>query len=201
MTFGEKLKKLRTEARLTQEELAEKLYVSRTAISKWESGRGYPNIESIKAISKFFSVTVDEMLSSGEVLTLAEENQKQTEKRFRDLAFGLLDLCMSLLLFLPFFAKKADGIIQSVSLISLDGVQPYLKATYLVVVISMTVTGILTLALQNCSAVLWTKAKGKISLALGVIAVLLFIVSKQPYAAAFAFSLLVIKGMMLIKRR
>ena len=37
MTFGEKLKKLRTEAHLTQDELAEKLFVSRTAISKWES--------------------------------------------------------------------------------------------------------------------------------------------------------------------
>ena len=39
-------------------------YVSRTAISKWESGKGYPNIESLKCISKFFSVTIDELLSA-----------------------------------------------------------------------------------------------------------------------------------------
>ena len=52
MTLGEKLKKLRTDKNLTQEELAEILFVSRTAISKWESGRGFPNIESLKAISK-----------------------------------------------------------------------------------------------------------------------------------------------------
>ena len=58
MTFGEKLKKLRTNAQLTQDELAEKLYVSRTAISKWESDRGYPNIESLKAIALFRSQTV-----------------------------------------------------------------------------------------------------------------------------------------------
>ena len=107
---------------------------------------------------------------------------------------------MSLLLFLPLFAEKAGGIIQSVSLIALDSVPIYLKIAYFAVAISMIIMGILTLALQNCSAVLWTKAKGKISLALGVIAVLLFIVSKQPYVAAFAFSLLVIKGIMLIKR-
>jgi len=200
MEFNEKLQELRKQKGLTQEELAEQLYVSRTAISKWESGRGYPNIESLKAIAKFFSVTVDELLSSGEVLTIAEENQKQTEKRFRDLAFGLLDLCMSLLLFLPFFAEKADGIIQSVSLIALDGVQPYLKIAYFAVVISMIVMGILTLALQNCQWVAWVKSKTTISLALGTISVLVFIISSQPYAAVFAFALLAIKALLLIKR-
>ena len=201
MEFNEKLQELRKQKGLTQEELAASLYVSRTAISKWESGRGYPNIESLKAIAKFFSVTVDELLSSGEVLTIAEENQKQTEKRFRDLAFGLLDLCMSLLLFLPLFAISDGCMIYEASLLALGVVSLYLKVAYFAVVIAMCITGILTLALQKYSAVLWMKAKGKISLALGVIAVLLFIVSKQPYAAVFAFALLAIKALMLIKRR
>ena len=59
MTFGEIIKKLRTDNRLTQDELAEKIYVTRTAISKWESDRGFPNIESLKAISNYFSVSLD----------------------------------------------------------------------------------------------------------------------------------------------
>ena len=80
--------------------------MSRTAISKWESGRGYPNLDSLKAIARFFSVTVDELLSSNEVLTIAGESCKHTENGFRDLAFGILDFCMSLLLFLPFFALE-----------------------------------------------------------------------------------------------
>ena len=101
MEFNKKLQELRKQKGFTQEELAEKLYVSRTAISKWESGRGYPNIDSLKAIAHLFDVTVDELLSSDDILTIAEENQRQTEKHFRDLVFGLLDLCMSLLLFLP----------------------------------------------------------------------------------------------------
>ena len=63
MTLGEKLKKLRADNGFTQEELAEKLYVTRTAISKWESNRGYPNIDALKAISKFFSVSIDLLLS------------------------------------------------------------------------------------------------------------------------------------------
>ena len=59
MEFNEKLRELRARRGLTQDELAEKLYVSRTAVSKWESGKGYPNIESLKAIARFFSVSVD----------------------------------------------------------------------------------------------------------------------------------------------
>ena len=54
MEFHEKLQKLRSDEGLTQEELAEKLFVSRTVISKWESGRGYPSIDSLKAIAKHF---------------------------------------------------------------------------------------------------------------------------------------------------
>ena len=52
---------------LNQEELAEALYVSGTAISKWESGRGYHNIESLKFIAKFFGLTIDELLSGDEL--------------------------------------------------------------------------------------------------------------------------------------
>ena len=200
MEFNEKLQELRKQRGLTQEELAEKLYVSRTAISKWESGRGYPNIESLKAIAKFFEVTVDELLSTDEILTIAEEDNKQKEKHFCDLIYGLLDLSIIMLLFLPFFAEKADGIIRSVSLIDLDSVQLYLKIAYFAVVISMIIMGILILALQNCQCVAWSKSKTTISLILGAITVLLFMISSQPYAAVFAFALLVIKVLTLIKR-
>ena len=200
MEFNEKLQELRKQKGLTQEELAASLYVSRTAISKWESGRGYPNIESLKDIAKFFSVTVDELLSTDEVLTIADEDSRRKEKHFRDLMYGLLDICIALLLFLPFFAEDADGIIQSVSLIALDGVQPYLKIAYLTVVIGTTVMGILTLTLQNCQAIAWVKSKTTISLTLGALLVLLFMISSQPYAAVFAFVLLTIKALILIKR-
>ena len=201
MEFNQKLQELRKQKGLTQEELAEKLYVSRTAISKWESGRGYPNIESLKTIAKFFSVTLDELLSTDEVLTIAEEDNKRKEKHFRDLLYGLLDLCIAMLLFLPFFAEKANGAIQSTSLISLGDVQAYLKIAYLAAVIAMTVMGILTLALQNCQAIAWAKSKTTVSLILGALSVLLFIISSQPYAAVFAFVLLAIKALMLIKRQ
>ena len=66
MEFHEKLQQLRKKKGLTQEQLAAQLYVSRTAISKWESGRGYPNLESLKSISKLFSISIDELLPTSE---------------------------------------------------------------------------------------------------------------------------------------
>ena len=131
MEFNEKLQALRKQKGLTQEELAEKLYISRTAVSKWESGRGYPNIDSLKAISKLFEITIDELLSGDELLNIAEEDTKLKERALRDLIFGLLDCSMALLLFLPLFGQKADGVFRAVSLLALSDIQPYLKTVYI----------------------------------------------------------------------
>lgn len=73
MEFGEKLQALRKSRGLTQEELAGALYVSRTAISKWESNRGYPSIDSLKEISAYFSVSIDDLLFGDKK---AEKGQK-----------------------------------------------------------------------------------------------------------------------------
>lgn len=62
MAFPEKLKALRLENGLTQDELGEKLYLSRTSISKYEIGKNEPNIEAIIAISDLFNITTDELL-------------------------------------------------------------------------------------------------------------------------------------------
>ena len=71
MEFNEKLQELRKSRSMTQEELAEALFVSRTAISKWEQGRGYPSLDSLKEISKFFSVSVDDLVCSEEIISAA----------------------------------------------------------------------------------------------------------------------------------
>ena len=159
MEFNEKLQELRKQKGLTQEELAELLYVSRTAVSKWESGRGFPNIESLKAISRFFSVSLDELLSGEEILAIAEKEHKEKERTVRDLVFGLLDCGMALLLFFPFFGQKAEGGIRAVSLLSLSESQPYLKTAYIAFVGIMMVLGIIILALQNYRQRIWTHSK------------------------------------------
>lgn len=199
MEFCEKLQELRKNHRLTQEELAEQLYVSRTAISKWESGRGYPSIDSLKAIAKYFSVSVDDLLSGDTVLAIAEEDRTQSEKRSRTLVFGLLDCSAGLLLFLPFFGIRSNQTAQAVSLLSLAPAVPYIKPLFLAAVISLTLCGIVTLALQNAELPVWQRSKEKISLCLSMVVVFLFVVGLQPYAAVFALAPLVIKALLLIK--
>lgn len=199
MELNEKLQELRRRKGLTQEALARSLYVSRTAISKWESGRGYPSIESLKLIAAFFSVTVDELISTGEVLELAEAESRQRAGRRRDLVMGALDLCMLLVLFLPLFAARAPEGVQAVSLLALTYVQPYLRVLYILCVSATALTGVLLLALQNCEAAPWLKGKVALSLALSGITVLLLIIGLQPYAAVFALALAAIKLILLFK--
>ncbi|KAA3384428.1 helix-turn-helix domain-containing protein [Akkermansia muciniphila] len=199
MEFNEKLQELRTNKNLTQEQLAEQLFVSRTAISKWESGRGYPSIDSLKEISKYFSVSLDDLLSSEEILTLAQADSKQKTLHFRDVVFGLLDCSIVMFLFLPFFGQRIGDVIEEVSLLFLTQSPVYIKIPYLIVVTGLILCGVLTLALQNCSIPFWMKIKGKLSLGLSAIAALIFMISLQPYAAMFTFLFLVIKALMLIK--
>ena len=87
MEFHEKLLQLRKQKGMTQEQLAEELFVSRTAISKWESGKGYPNIDSLKSISKLFGVTIDELLSGEELITLAASENRSNVSSQKGLLF------------------------------------------------------------------------------------------------------------------
>ena len=73
MTFAEKLKSMRKQSGMSQEKLAEKIGVSRQAITKWENNSGIPDIENMLALSSLFNVSVDELLSNEKI------EKKQTD--------------------------------------------------------------------------------------------------------------------------
>ncbi len=200
MEFNEKLQQLRKQKNLTQEELAQALFVSRTAVSKWESGRGYPNLDSLKAIAKFFGVTVDSLLSGEELLNIAEEDGKQKDTHFRFLLSGLLDCSVLMFFFLPFFGQNADGIVLSVSLLKLTEIAPALRFVFFAVTILLGVWGILTLALQNWQNAFWLRHHNMLSVLLTSVGVLVFILCRQVYAAAFLFIILLRKLFFLLKK-
>jgi len=68
MFFGDKLKKEREKRGWSQDFLADKIYVSRQSVSKWETGKNYPSIEVIINLSDLFGITIDELLRSDEEL-------------------------------------------------------------------------------------------------------------------------------------
>ena len=127
------------------------------------------------------------------MLTIAEEDQKHRTQNFRNQVFGLLDISACAYLFLPLFGQLQGEAIQAVSLLTLSEVPSYLKIAYLVAVIGMILWGIATLTIPKRSI--------SVSLMLSVMGTLLFIISSQPYAAAFGFLLLGIKAFLLIKKQ
>lgn len=113
MNFSEKLLTLRKAKDLTQEQLAEKLDVSRQSISKWESGQATPELEKIVALSTIFDVTTDYLLKSSEIDDLSVkteilEKQQQImlireQKRQQILECVLYSIAIYLIFFAVYF--------------------------------------------------------------------------------------------------
>lgn len=71
MTLGEKIKNARVKAGMTQEDLASKMLVSRQAVSKWESDKGIPDIDNLKAMSKLLNISIDYLVDDGTELDMS----------------------------------------------------------------------------------------------------------------------------------
>ena len=199
MEFHEKLQELRKDRGLTQEELAEALFVSRTAISKWESGRGYPSIESLKEISKYFSVTIDDLLSGEKLLFIAEKENKTNIRSMCRLLFGFVDLCHFLLVVLPLYPNTIDGYFYSVNLFAYIKTSPMSCFIYWSLVISLIVFGVAELLLVKFRP---EKNYGFVpgfSMVLSILTILFLAITRDAYAIVVAFLLLITKGMLLLK--
>lgn len=78
--LSEKIKKYRLDNKLTQEEFAAKLFVTRNAVSKWENDNGYPNIDTIRDIAKLLDMTIDELLGEDDIKTITINNNDNLNK-------------------------------------------------------------------------------------------------------------------------
>ena len=199
MEFHEKFQELRKSRGLTQEELAEVLYVSRTAISKWESGRGYPCIDSLKEISNYFSVTIDELLSSEKMLSLAEKENKANLRSMCDLLFGLLDVCSFILIILPLYPNKVNEFVYSVNLFAYTQTTSLNRLLYWFIFISLVAAGVIKLLLTKLELERHNRILSGLSMVISVLAVLLLAMTRESYAVVVAFLLLVIKGCLLFE--
>ena len=199
MEFHEKLKELRKNRGLTQEELAEALYVSRTAISKWESGRGYPSIDSLKEISSYFSVSIDNLLSGEKLLLIAEKENKSNIRTLCDLIFGMADVSFFMLIILPLYPNSVDGFIYSVNLLAYEDITSRNRLIYWTLFISIILIGIFKILLTTLGIEKYRRIMTGFSITLNILMVLFLAMAREAYAITLAFMILVIKGMLLIK--
>ena len=200
MEFHEKLQELRKSRGLTQEELAEALFVSRTAISKWESGRGYPSIDSLKEISSYFSISIDDLLSGEQLIFIAEKENKSNLNRVCDLILGFVDLFSLMLIFLPLYPKPVNGYIYSVNLFGYVDGNAFIIRIYWALFISLTITGIVKILMVYFKFEKDKKTVTFISVGLSIIAVLFLAMAREPYAITVTFLLLLIKGILLYEQ-
>lgn len=201
MELGEKLQQLRKQNNWTQEQLAEQLYVSRTAVSKWESGKGYPSIDSLKNISALFKISIDDLLSGDELVQLATNENKENVENITGMIYGLLDLAAIAFIFLPFYGNPEGDYIRAVNLIDYKEVVG-LKTIYYILLLSLFGIGAAELGLRFFEK---TKSMGKVlrrlSVGMHILAILLFSMSRQPYLSTFLFILFLMKGFITLNNK
>lgn len=196
MEFHEKLQFLRKQQNWTQEQLAEKLYVSRTAVSKWELGKGYPNIESLKQLSSVFGISIDELLSGEELMAAAQEENQSNLRSVYAALWGMLDAAALACILLPLYGVPVDGGVRSVNLFSFTAASTVICALYWLLPSALVAVG---------AAELWLVRHGRavcqpFSLVLSAAAILFFAAVKEPYAAPLLFLLFLGKLFLLAKQ-
>lgn len=198
MEFNEKLQELRKSKSMTQEELAEALFVSRTAISKWESGRGYPSLDSLKEISKFFSISIDELICTEEIISVAEDEKKVCIDKYITLICNVLDVFLVLLFFLPIFGNGNDSP-QSVSIYSITGLSEWIKPLFFTLIGITVLNGICGVIISFFNKPVWNRHRLVTGMVLSIVCAAVFILTRQPYAGIICLVILVIKGFLMVK--
>lgn len=115
MLIGEKLRRLRIARQLSQEQLAEKLQVSRQAISKWELGESMPDTENLILLSKFYGVSIDYLLLNE--LNISSELETKRSRSFPIFIFGMGGLVIGLILSIVLWCTYQSILMVSIGLI------------------------------------------------------------------------------------
>ena len=194
MEFNEKLKELRSSRGLTQEELAEALFVSRTAISKWESGRGYPSIDSLREISDFFSVTIDELLSGEKLLSIAEKENASNMQNLCALLTGMIDVLYLMLIILPLYPKVEEGYISAVNLFHYAETTALNQMVYWGVFLTLSIIGLAEIVFTKLKKAKMQKYMLTVSVLFSILTVLVLGLTGETYATVLSFLLFVLKG-------
>lgn len=199
MEFKDKLQNLRKQMNMTQEQLASLLYISRTAVSKWETGRGYPNLDSLKEISKLFNVTINDLLSTEEIVVATDLEKKQMNQQYTIYIFIMLNFFSALLAFVPIFSNYVNDVYVFVNLFNYDSfidIKLILSGFFILAFIFIFLHIIVlyyrksltrhVLMIDSIFFIFWT---------------LFTILNRQPYLGSFIFLFLIVKIILIIKNK
>lgn len=199
MELSEKIQKIRKEQGLTQAQFAEQLYVSRTAVSKWETGRGIPSIDSLQMIAKLSGISLDELLQTEEIIVVAENEKKESINRFALCVDGIFNMAAAVGLLLPIYKMETQGRFYAVPLYQFTG---WLAPAYWLLTIAMVLCGIVQIVINRSEHDKFKVHINLLGMFLNVGTVFVLILSAQPYPALLFFTLLLFKGtIMLIKQK
>jgi transcriptional regulator with XRE-family HTH domain len=197
--FNKKLQQLRKENGLTQEQLSEKLHISRTAVSKWESGRGFPNIEALKNISTLFGVPLDDLLSDGELRSIEQKDAPENKENAAVFIFALCDFSVLSFIFLPLYGEDTGSYIKAVNLLHYTMI-PYMKVSFYLMILILCISGIFEAVIRFQGTQKLQHKSIIYSFILQSVCILLFAAAREPYATSLLFIFLLIKIIFLFKK-
>ena len=201
LTIGKRIREMRLAAGMSQEQLAEKLQVSRQSISKWESGRGYPSIDSLKEISSFFSVTIDELLSGEKLISIAEKENKSNLQNVCELLIGILDIFSFLLIVLPLYPRHIGNYVSAVSLFGYSETTVFNRNVYWGIFTALMILGVIKIVMSQLKAVKGKKVLQISSMVINIVAVMFLALARETYATVLIFLLFLMKGILAAKGR
>ena len=192
--IADKIKNARTIKKLTQEQVAEDLNVSRQTISNWENGRGYPSIDSLKTILGFFSILIDELLSADALVSIAEKENRSNIQRICDVLFGTVDLIGILLALLPLYSRQMDNSVIAVNLWEFKPANGWICIICWLLIVAFVLLGIAKMVLNHMCIDNGKNAITISSLLISMTAVLYFSMIRETYCVVIVFLQLMIKG-------
>ena len=154
----------------------------------------------MRDISRYFSVSIDDLICSDEMITAAENDKREFVDKYVSLICCALDVLLAILLFLPAFGN-GPGPSGTVSLFALTGISPWVKTVFIVIIGAAVLNGMCGVVIAGFSMPVCMKHRLITGIALSILAVIVFIATRQPYAGIICFSLLVIKGFLAVKAK
>ena len=194
MEVNKKIQKLRKENNLTQDQLAERLGVSKIYVARIENGKILPSVKDIKNVARILDVNVSDLISFDDLIFIAENDNYNRLDRKTSLFFAILDILSISFIFMPFYVKNNNAM----TLIELKPLSSLLYIAYLVLLIVSFIVGVLEIIFSANNKKNKLKNVKIISVVVYAFSILIFALSKQSYITAFLFLFLMIKILFLL---